>query len=434
MMVGACSYPWWALALAPALLCAATATTDDGNKPRIHSTANDLLITTPNDLVFELGTGNATERISVREMVTGIRSAIDELRVTADEVTSLRLNLTGVMDEVAADSATAARLLERVMVCAERNLTLGPGDACISPAVTCPRIPDHPNMSVVLSPEGLAYERLPGTMAEYSCYNGHVDRVGTRSYCTALGTWSSSPPANCSLCSEHLPHCAECGNGTCSVCRFPYVLDGLNASCVQPSTCADVETTGEYQLRLGFAAFCLVADGAKWMKISSWGTSYGLSTGARSGGECATARGRDCKLSDRDINLVVDASGERYYRLEADGVDDKMYLYTDRPYTDTAASWGVGPREAHGIVSDVFPGEELRQHGPSFTQNWIDFHYVTDLAYRRTTSCQRYMVGHGRLDCYSNSNCNCRCISGGYQCSHGRYQPVPNWSMYIAQA
>ena len=52
----------------------------------------------------------ATERISVREMVTGIRSAIDELRVTADEVTSLRLNLTGVMDEVAADSATAVRL------------------------------------------------------------------------------------------------------------------------------------------------------------------------------------------------------------------------------------------------------------------------------------------------------------------------------------
>ena len=96
-----------------------------------------------------------------------------------------------------------------VMVCAERNLTLGPGDACISPAVTCPRIPDHPNMSVVLSPEGLAYERLPGTMAEYSCYNGHVDRVGTRSYCTALGTWSSSPPANCSLCSEHLPHCVR---------------------------------------------------------------------------------------------------------------------------------------------------------------------------------------------------------------------------------
>ena len=105
-MVGACSYPWWALALAPALLCAATATTDDGNKPRIHSTANDLLvwarardeilaiplptpgrpsisrshhacplsprplplrltsgmlqITTPNDLVFELGTGNVS--------------------------------------------------------------------------------------------------------------------------------------------------------------------------------------------------------------------------------------------------------------------------------------------------------------------------------------------------------------------------------------
>ena len=32
-----------------------------------------------------------------------------------------------------------------------------------------------------------------------------------------------------------------------------------------------------------------------------------------------------------------------------------MYLYTDNPYSDTAVSWGIGPREAHGIVSDAFP-------------------------------------------------------------------------------
>jgi hypothetical protein len=218
------------------------------------------------------------------------------------------------------------------------------------------------------------------------------------------------------------------------MCRSPYVFDARNGGCVQPTTCADVEVTGEYQLRLGFAAFCLVADGAKWMKISSWGESAPLSTGARSGAECATVRGRDCKLSDRDINLVIDSSRERYYRLEADGKDDKMYLYTDNPYSDTAVSWGIGPRVAQGIVSDAFPGDELRQHGPSFTQNFVDFYYVTDAAYRRTTGCQRYFVGHGRVDCYSNSRCNCRCISGGTQCSHGRYRPVPNWSMYIAQA
>ena len=48
------------------------------------------------------------------------------------------------------------------------------------------------------------------------------------------------------------------------------------------------------------------------MKISSWGQSAPLSTGARSGAECATVRGRDCKLSDRDINLVIDSSRERY--------------------------------------------------------------------------------------------------------------------------
>ena len=50
------------------------------------------------------------------------------------------------------------------------------------------------------------------------------------------------------------------------------------------------------------------------MKISSWGESAPLSTGARSGAECATVRGRDCKLSDRDINLVIDSSRERYCR------------------------------------------------------------------------------------------------------------------------
>lgn len=405
-------------------------------KPSIKSEGNNVLITTPNDTVFQLGSGESIETFSMREMLAELSNGLDELRYSEEYVAELHTNLTATMSQINEDAISAEDILDRALECSQRNQTLNVNGQCVSPAITCPRIPARENITSVLSPEGLAYERLPGTVATHFCHNGTVRPNETTTYCTSEGIWSQPAPTVCETCDLLLDNCEQCGNGTCSSCRPPFVLKGTE--CVRPKTCADVDVSGEYSLRtdlgLEFNVYCEVADGNKWMKISAWSQSYTLNTGTWNAAACGTRTGNNCKLSDIQINSIINSpSNARFYRLVPDQFPSNVYLYTERDYRDSSYSWNINPRASRAMVSEVFLEDELRYHATFFSQDWMDFYYVTNTAYQRTSTCERYFVGHGRRDCWSNG-CSCRCIRGGSSCNRGRYAYIVGWTMYIAAA
>eukprot|EP00040_Diaphanoeca_grandis_P029205 m.170490 g.170490 ORF g.170490 m.170490 type:complete len:434 (-) comp31611_c4_seq3:268-1569(-) len=402
-------------------------------KPKIYADGTTLMITSPNDVVFELGTGESVKNISVLQMLDDVRTTIQKIGTMETELDTLRANLSMALDEVANDTFIASDRMSQIMACADQNLILTADGTCISPVVTCPKFRGNENVSVMLSPEGLAYERLPGTMARFVCRDGFANPEITQSFCLSDGTWSRPLPTTCDdPCEGLTPHCSHCGNNICTACHVPYVARGNQ--CIQPSSCNDVNITGEYILTNDLPVYCFVGDNHKWTKINSWSRSYTTTTNAVAPSLCGTKRGLNCKHSDDNINAMISAPhNKRIYRIEAEGRPKKIYLYTNYNYNDNLQSFGIVPRQARGMVKTDFDLAEMKFLAPVFTQDWIDFYYMSKTAYRELNTCERYFVGHRYFDCYPSGN-NKRCITAGAYCPEitPRYGIIPGWTMYIA--
>eukprot|EP00041_Stephanoeca_diplocostata_P019222 m.410596 g.410596 ORF g.410596 m.410596 type:complete len:450 (+) comp21246_c1_seq50:153-1502(+) len=236
--------------------------------------------------------------------------------------------------------------------------------------------------------------------------------------CEALcdhGTCGSSSPYTCTCDAGYFgAMCTQAHAPSAAPTRTPTpapTTGGINS-------CNEVSTSGTYRFRGNFSAYCLIADGAHWMKISHWDQYYTQTTEAVNPALCAAATTSPsvfCKLSDAQINSVIPASSQdRYYRLNTTEYPQKMYLYTSQVYNDVQTSFGVNARQTRGMVTTQFSAAV--RGATTFSQNWIDFLHVTDTTWSQGQGCLRYFIGHGANDCW-DTVCSCRCIRAGAGCA-----------------
>jgi len=401
-------------------------------KPKIYATDTILTMSAPNDTIFVLGIGDQ-QTISIREMLNDLKTTEQNIDTMKADLSFLQNSLSDTLDDITNSSNTASERMRQIMACAENDQILSVDGKCISPVVTCGKLQATENISVNMSPEGLAYERLPGTLAKFICRDGFANPATTQAVCLSNGSWSRPMATSCEdSCNLLEEYCSICGNNTCYECTAPYAI--RDGKCGRITSCNDAEVSGEYILISGLSVYCLVADGYKWLKINSWSRTYSTTSSANSPDLCGTARGINCKLSDYDINdYITDPHNQRIYRLEAEGRAKKIYLHTANDYDDLEKSFGIGPRSTRAMVKTDFNYEELLYDAGVFTQDWIDFYYVSKNNYRTYNTCERYFMGHRYFDCYPSGRGQ-RCISSGATCidTPTRYGLIPGWTMYIA--
>lgn len=136
----------------------------------------------------------------------------------------------------------------------------------------------------------------------------------------------------------------------------------------------------------------------------------------------------NAKLSDDKINvLAAPYNGYTHlYKLQSSEVTANLYIRTNSSYVDTLPSFGVGTEAKLGLgtsyatVTDWLSIYYDPAHG-------IDlFHAQPQL--RRIDDCDRFMFGHGSLDCYQGPS-DKRCVSGGGLC--GTYRKLQDLVLYV---
>ena len=184
-------------------------------------------------------------------------------------------------------AAINRRVTTPLLRCAAQNKFLGAGGLCVAGSESCPAITPPASMSVSIAPPGLAFERLPGATATFACPTGFVPTTARPAICLKNGTWGLGgiPDAGCRPCSNITAQCTRCNSGQCEACGGDLMLTA-ERTCSERRSCTDVTSTGTYTMANGATVYCLVADGKKWTKISSWSQGYDITTGARNAAAC----------------------------------------------------------------------------------------------------------------------------------------------------
>lgn len=222
-------------------LLLATAAQDDVGKPRIYSDESNLYIEAQ-DILFQTDNNDANTA-SVNDFNAGTNNMNQGSEILNNLKEQIRSEVLSSVVEAGSVHNRIEALVSQIRVCSDQNRSLGSNGTCISGELRCPEISVPENMSLQMSPAGLADLRLPGTVAVLTCQDGHVHPTNGTFYCTTQGTWHQEIAPECAGCGLLMDNCTRCAHGECLECAFPYTLhDFLNGTiqCVVPGSVKNV--------------------------------------------------------------------------------------------------------------------------------------------------------------------------------------------------